>query len=468
MANKLIGEMDLHKRISNIFAARNIITAKDALSMTEFELMELLDVGMKEIQSAVRLISEAASPPCLSARSLLEQKVENEHLSGHLPTHLKGLDSALCGGIPFGVLTELVGPPGIGKSQFCMKLALSASFPKAYGGLDGRVIYIDVESKFSSRRVIEMGLKSFPEVFHLKGMAQEVVLQMAGRILVLRPTSLSDFTQSIQELKESILKNQVKLLVIDSMTALLSGENKPGAQRQQHQLGWHISFLKSLAEFARIPIVVTNQVRSQNRDETSQYSFQAKLKDGFQEHTRTYDSHLVAALGINWAHAVTIRLVLESKSGQRIIKVAKSPMSPPLAFPFHITSAGISLLSDEGTELKGPGINNIHARANMKDRFQEHTRTYDSHLVAALGINWDHAVTIRLVLEAKSGQRIIKVAKSPMSPPLAFPFHITSEGISLFSDDGAELKGPGINNIHARGHSDMINFNGDCSQWNKD
>ncbi|KAL0670709.1 hypothetical protein Bca4012_033413 [Brassica carinata] len=459
MANKLIGEMDLLKRISNIFAARNIITAKDALSMTEFELMELLDVGMKEIQSAVRLISEAASPPCQSARSLLEQKVENEYLLGHLPTHLKGLDSALCGGIPFGVLTELVGPPGIGKSQFCMKLALSASFPKAYGGLDGRVIYIDVESKFSSRRVIEMGLKSFPEVFHLKGMAQE----MAGRILVLRPTSLSDFTESIQELKESILKNQVKLLVIDSMTALLLGENKPGAQRQQHQLGWHISFLKSLAEFARIPIVVTNQVRSQNRDETSQYSFQAKLKDGFEEHTRTYDSHLVAALGINWAHAVNIRLVLESKSGQRIIKVAKSPMSPPLAFPFHITSAGISLLSDDGTELKGPGINNIHARAKWKDRFQEHTRRYDSHLVAALGINWDHAVTIRLVLEAKSGQRIIKVAKSPMSPPLAFPFHITSEGISLLSDDGAELKGRGINNIHARGHSDMINFNGDCS-----
>lgn len=28
-----------------------------------------------------------------------------------------------------------------------------------------------------------------------------------------------------------------------------------------------------------------------------------------------YDSHLVAALGINWAHSVTIRLVLEAKSG---------------------------------------------------------------------------------------------------------------------------------------------------------
>ncbi|XP_010521041.1 PREDICTED: DNA repair protein RAD51 homolog 2-like isoform X2 [Tarenaya hassleriana] len=321
--------------------------------------MELLDVGLAEIRSSVALISEAVSPPCRSARFLLQQKLENEHFSGHLPTRLKGLDEALCGGIPFGVLTELVGPSGIGKSQFCMKLALSASLPTNYGGLDGQVVYIDVESKFSSRRMIEIGLKSFPEVFHLKRMAQE----MAGRILVLRPTSLSDFTQSIQELKVSLLQNQVKLLVIDSMAALLSGENEPGARRQ-HQLGWHISFLKSLAEFSRIPVVVTNQVRSQNRDETSQYSFQAQQVDGFRDLTRTYDAHLVAALGVNWAHSVTIRLVLEANSGQRMIKVAKSPMSPPLAFPFHITSAGISLLVDEGTELKGPEINTIRAQGH--------------------------------------------------------------------------------------------------------
>lgn len=38
-------------------------------------------------------------------------------MAGHLPTSLKGLDNALCGGIPFGVVTELVGPAGIGKTQ---------------------------------------------------------------------------------------------------------------------------------------------------------------------------------------------------------------------------------------------------------------------------------------------------------------------------------------------------------------
>lgn len=68
------------------------------------------------------------------------------------------------------------------------------------------------------------------------------------------------------------------------------------------KLGWHISFIKwvfskilislflfcislfilsifvfifrSLAEFCRIPVVVTNQVRSQGRDEASRYLFQ--------------------------------------------------------------------------------------------------------------------------------------------------------------------------------------------------
>lgn len=50
--------------------------------------------------------------------------MKNEYLMGHLPTHLKGLDAALCGGLPFGALTELVGPSGIGKTQVCRLFTL--------------------------------------------------------------------------------------------------------------------------------------------------------------------------------------------------------------------------------------------------------------------------------------------------------------------------------------------------------
>ncbi|KAI8014981.1 hypothetical protein LOK49_LG05G01100 [Camellia lanceoleosa] len=334
MANKVLSEMGLPKSITNIFTARNLLTAKDVLSLTEFELTELLDVGFAEVTTAVAQVSEIASPPYQTALSLLEQCIQNENLSGHLPTRLKGLDEVLCGGIRFGVLTELVGPAGIGKTQFCMKLSLLASLPTKFGGLEGRVIYVDVESKFSSRRMIEIGVSSFPDIFHMEGMAQE----MAGRILVLQPPSLAEFTESLQQIKVSLLQHQVKLLVIDSMTAVVSGEFEQGPPRQ-HSLGWHISFIKSHAEFSRIPIVVTNQVRSQSIDEIPQYAFQA--------------------LGIHWSHAVTIRLVLEAKSGERFMKVAKSPISPPLVFPFNITSSGISLLSDVGVEMIGPQINAI-------------------------------------------------------------------------------------------------------------
>ena len=75
---------------------------------------------------------------------------------------------------------------------------------------------------------------------------------------------------------------------------------------RQRSLGWHILFIKweldlcfmelcyrwpfcpqksvffsfifrSLAEFSRIPVVVTNQVRSQSRDEICQYYFQGMI-----------------------------------------------------------------------------------------------------------------------------------------------------------------------------------------------
>ncbi|XP_058110084.1 DNA repair protein RAD51 homolog 2 isoform X3 [Magnolia sinica] len=320
MASKLISQMGLPQSIANVFAARNIQTAKALL--------------------------------------LMEDRLHNGYLVGHLSTRLKGVDDALCGGIPSGALTELVGPAGIGKTQFCLKLALAAALPVCNGGLNGRVIYIDTESKFSSTRMIEIGKNSYPELFRMEGKAQE----MAGRIVVLRPASLSEFTESLQEIKVSVLQHQVKLLIIDSMAALVSGEYERDTRApRKNSLGWHISFLKSLAEFSQIPIVVTNQVRAQSSD-VAHYPFEVHNMDQTVKNHEHLESHLVAALGIHWAHAVNIRLVLEAHSDQRFIKVAKSPCSPPKAFPFVVTSGGISLLSDEGIEVMGPEINTIRCQ----------------------------------------------------------------------------------------------------------
>lgn len=70
--------------------------------------------------------------------SLLEQRNRNEYLAGHLPTRLKGLDAALCGGIPFGVVTELVGPAGIGKTQ----VALESKFKCMCKDFLGKIVFL--------------------------------------------------------------------------------------------------------------------------------------------------------------------------------------------------------------------------------------------------------------------------------------------------------------------------------------
>ncbi|WOL06892.1 DNA repair protein RAD51 [Canna indica] len=352
MANKLISGMGLPSSIENVFAARNILTAKDALSLPEFDLMMLLDVDLHQVRLAVARISEIACPPCRTALSLLEDRARS---GGHLPTRLRGLDHALRGGIPFGALTELVGPSGIGKTQFCLKLALLAALPASYGGLNGRVIYMDTESKFNSTRLIEIGRHSFPHIFLSERMAQE----MAGRIIILRPSSLAELTESLQQIELIILQHDVKLVIVDSMAAIFSRENERSTSGQkQHIWRWPLSFLKSLAELSQIPIVVTNQVRSQNNDEVLHYPFQGQMND-INNSSKRVESHLIAALGIQWAHSVTIRLILEAHSGQRFIKVSKSPASPAVEFPFVVESSGISLLSDEGLEVTGSEISTI-------------------------------------------------------------------------------------------------------------
>ncbi|KAG0500804.1 hypothetical protein HPP92_000876 [Vanilla planifolia] len=237
MANKLVAHMGLPQSIANLFAARNIQTAEDALTLPEFDLLCLLGADRHEVAAAVARISEVACPPHQTALSLWEERLTNETCGGRLRTFLKGLDDALGGGIPSGVLTELVGPSGIGKTQFCLKLALVAALPVDYGGLNGRVIYFDTESKFSSRRVIEIGKHSLPQIFHRDSMVQE----MAGRIIVLRKTSFSEITESLQQIKLEILQHEVKLLIIDSMAALNSCENE---RSNRNRLNCLFSFLK--------------------------------------------------------------------------------------------------------------------------------------------------------------------------------------------------------------------------------
>src|SRR5215472_8492135 len=63
-----------------------------------------------------------------------------------LPTGCKSLDNLLNGGIEAGVITQVYGPPGSGKTQLCHTLCVM--LPSNYNA-----IYIDTEGSFRPERI---------------------------------------------------------------------------------------------------------------------------------------------------------------------------------------------------------------------------------------------------------------------------------------------------------------------------
>lgn len=86
-------------------------------------------------------------------------------------------------------------------------------------------------------------------------------------------------------------------------------------EKRRHA-GQQAAILKSLGETFRIPVVVVNQVTAQVHA-PAHHTFQSSASSG----NRQQESHLTAALGTVWAHAVNTRLVLESVADVRYIKV---------------------------------------------------------------------------------------------------------------------------------------------------
>ncbi|MDM7935398.1 MAG: DNA repair and recombination protein RadB [Methanothrix sp.] len=156
-----------------------------------------------------------------------------------LPSGCESLDILLGGGFESGIITQLYGESGTGKSNIALQLAVQA----VARGL--RVIFIDTEG-FSAERFRQIA-----------GAGAE---QMASRIVVFEPMSLEQQAISIREASR-IAGRDLGLIVLDSATSLyrvlLEAEDSRAVRRA---LSAQLSELQELARRHRIPVVITNQV----------------------------------------------------------------------------------------------------------------------------------------------------------------------------------------------------------------
>ncbi|MEM2901720.1 MAG: DNA repair and recombination protein RadA [Candidatus Bathyarchaeia archaeon] len=280
-------------------------------SLATATIKELTVAGVGEKQAA-KIISEARSSIALTfirADELMEMRKNVLRLT----TGSKALDELVGGGVETQTITELYGEYGVGKSILCHQLSVNVQLPVEKGGLDGSALYVDTEQTFRPEWIVRMAehLSLDPEKA-----AQKIIYSEAYN---------SDHQILILEKADKVIKeNNVKLIIIDSLTAHFRSEylgREMLAERQQ-KLNNHMHRLIRLARAFNAAAVVTNQVMS-------------KPDAFFAMGVEAVGGHIVA-------HTSHTRLFLRRTSGAvRIARLVSSPYLPEGERIFRITEHGV-------------------------------------------------------------------------------------------------------------------------------
>jgi len=159
-----------------------------------------------------------------------------------ISTGLQKLDNFLSGGIPNGVVVDIFGGNGTGKTQLLLQLSINS----IKNG--GRVLYLDTTGGFRPERILEIQKQSNKQINFLE------------QITVSRITNTSEQIKSIKNFESS----NFSLIVIDNVTDLFSYEYKRDESIFEKN-SLFIKYMHELSKFAitkKIPIIVTNMIRT--------------------------------------------------------------------------------------------------------------------------------------------------------------------------------------------------------------
>jgi len=163
-----------------------------------------------------------------------------------ISTGLLGLDDLLGGGIVAGTIVDIFGPGGSGKTQLAMQISLNSL-------QDGIVLYQDTTGGFRPERMLQL--------IKLKNLQSSLLDNM----IVARITNTAEQFEYLNKISELA----PKLVVIENITDLFTFEYS----RETNSLEKHVRFMEYMHLLSmtsintRIPIVVTNIVRSSDDQE---------------------------------------------------------------------------------------------------------------------------------------------------------------------------------------------------------
>jgi len=288
----------------------------ESLAMATARELEPAGISEKKAFAIIEAARSSISVAFVRADELLRMRQSVLRLT----TGSKPLDRMLDGGLETQTITEFYGEYGSGKSQLCHQLCVNVQLPPERGGLSGAALYVDTENTFRTERIVQMSR-------HL-GLDPEQIVKN----IIYAEAYTSDHQMFLLDNADEVIKaNNVKLIIIDSLTAHFRSEylgREMLASRQQ-KLNKHMHKLIRLARAFNAVAVVTNQVM-------------AKPDVFFGDAVHPIGGHIVG-------HTSHTRVYLRraAHGPVRIARLVSSPYLPEGEEIFKITENGIEDVSEE-------------------------------------------------------------------------------------------------------------------------
>lgn len=294
----------------------------ESLAMATGRELEPAGISEKKALAIIETARSSIGVSFIRADELLKMRQNVLRLT----SGSKVVDRLLDGGLETQTITEFYGEYGSGKSQICHQLCVNVQLPPERGGLNGSALYVDTENTFRTERIVSMAK-------HLELDPEQVV-----KNIIYAEAYTSDHQMFLLDNADEIIKeNNVRLIVVDSLTAHFRSEylgREMLAPRQQ-RLNKHMHRLIGLARAFNAVAVVTNQVM-------------AKPDVFFGDAIHPIGGHIVG-------HTSHTRLYLRRAAHGpiRIARLVSSPYLPEGEEIFKITGNGIEDASDEDKKPRG-------------------------------------------------------------------------------------------------------------------
>jgi DNA repair protein RadA len=285
-----------------------------------FDMMAIAAASPGELAGAAEIGETTAAKIINAARNALDIGFESaskvfarRQKIGRITTGSKNLDALLGGGIETGSTAEFHGAFASGKSQIGFQLAVNVQLPPERGGLGGACLFVDTENTFSPERIQAMAtaLKLDPK-------------KVLGNIIVGRAYNSDHQMLLIEKASELIKQKKIKLIVVDSVTALFRADftGRGELAARQQKLNRHLHKLQRLADVYNVAVYMTNQVMT--RPDVL-----------FGDPTAPIGGHILG-------HFSGVRCYLrKSKGDTRIARIIDSPHLPEGECVFRLTPEGI-------------------------------------------------------------------------------------------------------------------------------